>query len=379
MTESMYARTGAGLLQRLHEVYGQRGPFSTVHVDVSRAAEDAAEQVGLRWRAALDALRDAGAPREHLDAVSRAAEQATDLPGDVQRTVVVNAEGILLDEQIPARTAAAGRAVFGTLPDAVPLLAEATSWVPYVIVQTQRAHAAVALRVAGRSGGVEREVEGEDFHMRKVRVGGWAHRRIQQHAEEVWEGNAEAVAEEVVRVLRRSRAQLVVVAGDVRARQALEAELNETGEVTAEVVGIDANTLPEGSSTEALDTGLQEALGEQERRRLDDVLDRLAQGVGRGDTGVEGVPAVVGALQQAKVDVLLLHPGGLVDQQLGALADAPWVATRAEEQPVEPLGDAPAGDTLARAAVLTNADVVVLEDPHPQLGDGAAAVLRWGS
>jgi Bacterial archaeo-eukaryotic release factor family 2 len=300
----------------------------------------------------------------------------------VRRTVVVADGEVLLDQQVPGGgPGAEGHAVHGVLPDVVGLVAAAGSWVPYVAVEASRVEASVSLRVAGRAGGEEHHVAGEDFHARKVRVGGWRHDHFQNHAEEVWRGNAEQVAAEVVSLVRRSGARLVVVAGDVRARQALEQEL--AGETRAEVVGVDVNALAEGSSDDQVEETLAAALSDHQRRRLDSVLDRLAAGLdpesAGGRTAVEGVPAVVEALQQAQVEVLLLHPVALGDERLAVLAEAPWVATGTGDQPVEPLGEAAAADALLRAASLTDAEVLVLEDPHPQLAAGAAAVLRWAA
>jgi hypothetical protein len=104
-----------------------------------------------------------------------------------------------------------------------------------------------------------------------------------------------------------------------------------------------------------------------------------SEGLGTGTTGVEGIDAVVASLQQSQVQVLLVHPDGLDDRRLPVLAEAPWVAGTPGEQPVEELATVGAADALVRAAVLTDAEVLVLDDPHPQLGAGIAAVLRWST
>src|SRR5205807_6625250 len=57
--------------------------------------------------------------------------------------------------------------------------------------------------------------------MRRSAPGGWSQRRNQQRAENTWDHNAGDVAVKVVEAVRRIGANVVVLAGDVRAVQLL--------------------------------------------------------------------------------------------------------------------------------------------------------------
>jgi hypothetical protein len=100
---------------------------------------------------------------------------------------------------------------------------------------------------------------------------------------------------------------------------------------------------------------------------------------GRGDgTAVSRVGEVVAALAAAQVDTLLLDPSAVDDRTLLALGDAPWVATAPEEAlGAEVLAELPAASALARAALLTDARVVLASAGALPGGTGLGALLRW--
>jgi len=114
---------------------------------------------------------------------------------------------------------------------------------------------------------------------------------------------------------------------------------------------------------------------------------RTRASIDDGSAGAVGVAEVTAALQQARVDTLLLDNRMLDDERtLLALDAAPWVATdESERLAAGVIGRIPIAEALARAAVLTDARVVIEED-EPLADDeprenravrDPEAALRW--
>jgi peptide chain release factor subunit 1 len=114
-----------------------------------------------------------------------------------------------------------------------------------------------------------------------------------------------------------------------------------------------------------------------ETRRERDALDRLAEGVGRGSRGAGGLAQVLGALNEARVETLLLSDGfrasGVRDRETGLLyaeGDAPG------GRPLDPLEDVV---EAAIAKALEQSAEVLRITRHEDLGPlgGIGAVLRY--
>jgi peptide chain release factor subunit 1 len=65
----------------------------------------------------------------------------------------------------------------------------------------------------------------------------------------------------------------------------------------------------ENSSLDDVRRAAQTAIEESRRRSEREALDRLAEGVGRGERGAAGLAAVLGALNEARVEILLIADG----------------------------------------------------------------------
>ncbi|HEU4657070.1 MAG TPA: hypothetical protein VFR97_06075 [Capillimicrobium sp.] len=135
----------------------------------------------------------------------------------------------------------------------------------------------------------------------------------------------------------------------------------------------------EHSSVDEVARAVTEALDAERRRRDDAVLERVRDGIGRGDRAVGGLRDVLTALNERRVDTLLYDAGlqveAVVCPQCGFLgvdeATCPVDGTPTErrENGIE---------NAAETAVLQAADVRVLVD-RPDLGPhgGIAALLRF--
>ncbi len=118
---------------------------------------------------------------------------------------------------------------------------------------------------------------------------------------------------------------------------------------------------------------------EDERRREREALDRMEQGIGTGGRGAAGLDEVLGALNERRVEILLLAEGlsasGVVCQSCG------WVGPEVDACPVD------AGELQRRKDVIESAVELALEQsaevmvPHHhddlERHGGIAAVLRF--
>lgn len=374
MPSTLTDLAGARVIADAKVAYSARGPMSTVWLDVTKAVELAPTEIALRWRAALEGLAAAGAPEHHLTLLRELSEQMPDVPGHARRTVVVADDGVLMDVAYEVALLGPDGWEHGPLPRLVPLLRDAAQWVPYLLVEVGHTEGVLHHRVAGRAGERMTEVAGETDHARKVSPGGWSQRRWQNHVDEVWRGNAQQLAEEAARhAAGTPPVELVVVTGDVQVRPRLVQELK--GRTQVEVVELETQTLPAGADDGALVAGLEEALEGRWERRLAGELDRIRER--EGVAGAVGPSAVVDCLVQSQVGTLLLRPDALLPGTVSALREEPWVARGGEVQVAQALAGAPADEALARAALLTDAEVLVVDDDLPELERGCAASLRW--
>jgi len=122
-----------------------------------------------------------------------------------------------------------------------------------------------------------------------------------------------------------------------------------------------------------------DVLGAQRTQRETETLQRLRDRLGRGERAAAGLPAVLAALNERRVETLLydagLQAGGTACPACG------FLSADAETCPVDGTATEQREDiteNAAETAVLQSADVLVLED-RPDLGPhgGIAAVLRF--
>lgn len=126
-------------LSMLRQVYEQDGPFVTVYLEGRSPAEDAGEQVRLRWRALRERLESAGAEADALDTTESAL--VGDPPGAVQadgRVLVATGSGIILDEPWDASLGAGDDAHWGVLPPIGPYVREVVQSVRELVVITDQ-------------------------------------------------------------------------------------------------------------------------------------------------------------------------------------------------------------------------------------------------
>jgi hypothetical protein len=377
----------------LAAIYRAGGNYSQVYLDMSVDTSDPPGVREERRKSVIDALAREGAPEADVDAITDALATGPTAPSPACLFVLVKGGEILI-EQILLGTAQEQESVyFGPLPDLTPLLKMQPLEFTYLTVETARDGGEVRLFHAGSASEETVEhVQGRTDTLHKIKGGGWAHDHLQNHAEEIWRQTQSQLATTIDEIVRDRSPRLIVVAGDIRARQLLADELSEASKAILAVEP--TNTRAEGSTDEAL---TERVNAEIERVLAADkaaLLDRLNLHEGRGDNLVElSYGAIVQALASAQVNTLILDSAKLADREALALDAEPWIANAPEEAlGAGIIASVPAQLALTRAALLTDA-MVLFTDVFPGADDGdpesdardvvlprdasAAAILRW--
>lgn len=361
----------------LEPVLAAAGPYATVCADVTHTTENADAELDLRVRALAERLTEQGAPEPVVEAVrARLLEgneggHAGTLRG---RALVAAADGSVVLDEVLATAPGQELAAWSPQPDLLPVLRHLAARIPYVVVIADRIGADVV--VVGESGPPEEtQVEGDSFHMRKVKVGGWAHNTYMHTAENQWEENLGRVADEVGDLVRTVAPRFVLVAGDVRARQILT---DKAAAGWADlVVSTEEGGRAAGADREPIDRRAEHLVAEHEARLVAETAEKI-EAAGAHGLSVTGVDRVVEALRKGQVETLVLAEDP--DDETLLVGSSP-LELGVKQQDMDALGThgtaVPADRALVQAAVATAADVVVV--PRSAMPDEvpAAAVLRY--
>jgi hypothetical protein len=355
-------------LDDLRALVERRGPFLTLVVsrpdELPKAVADA--------RGALT-----GTPfADRADEVAAVVEAA--FPHAEGVTVVVEPDGIALIEHLDAAPRRPGVQV-GPVPMVATILERRAADVPVVLGMVDRTGADLSWSSPHPAGATAQgaiEVDGPSIHIRKIRGGGWSHRRFQQRAEDAWERTAGEVAEEIASAFEEIDARLIVLGGDQRMVQLVCKSL--PAPIAAAVREVPGSRAEDGSEDDrdvAAARWMRTAVAEDTVR----ALELYDQELGQADRAVEGLGATLGALRESRVDLLLVHETD-DDARTACFAPEPTLVAETSSE-LEDLGaldirEGRAVDVAIRAALLTGADVRIVPST-PRLTEGIGAVLRW--
>jgi hypothetical protein len=358
------------------------GTWTWAYVDASGNREDPRRLAALQRRTVSDALQQQGGSGRAIEIIEEELVEQPGVPAPVARYVLVRDDELVLSEVLPGHLHGQESIGTGAVPDLLPLLAHRPFDLPFLVVQVGREGGGFrGYRLGHAPSGApedEQRVQGRTDTLHKVKSGnGWKQSHWQQHTEEIWKQTAGEVAAALEEAVRTTSPRLIVVAGDIRARELLRGELSAATRALVTEVAVDPRA--DDASEKALVQHVDLALARLLASRRHDVQDLLRTHEGRGDNeSVSGIGPVVDALQQAQAAVVALDAGALGDRTLYALAAAPWVATAPEQAAgVEVLGQVPAVCALVRAIVLTDAELVLVNAASLPSGAPASALLRW--
>jgi hypothetical protein len=362
----------------LEPVFGAPGPYATVCADVTHTSANADAELDLRVRAVAQELTDQGAPEAVVEAVRARLLEGNDggEAGTLRgRAVVVAADGsVVLDQALvgpPPREVVD----WSPQPELLPLLRQLPGRVPHIVVLTDRVGADITYVGAGGQVEVEETVQGDDFQIQKVHVGGWAHHRYQHNSENTWVHNSDQVAEHLASMARRLDPQFILVAGDVRARQILTDRASDAWKHL--IVTMDEGGRAAGADREPVERREAELVAEHEGRAIADAAEQVEAAAAHG-LSVSGTEAVVDALRKSQVETLLLADEPEDEKLL--VGDGPLVLG-VNQHDMDAQGThgtvVPHDRALLAAAVASGAGVVVLPRSAMPGGVPAAAVLRY--
>jgi peptide subunit release factor 1 (eRF1) len=245
--------------------------------------------------------------------------------------------------------------------------------VPYLVVVADRKGADIT--VAGRGDAVAtRHVDGDD-RVHKAKPGGWSQRRYHQRVENTWEFNARVAADSITRAADAVNAEVVILAGDVRAIEVLEKHLPARHLRRVEEIN---NGSRNDRDTTHVDDAAQRWIASVSARYTTTLLQKFEEERGQRDRAADGVDATFDALNMSNVTALLVHDDWR-DTRRGWFADAATPVAK-DRRTIEELGlearSARLADVAIRAALGTGAGVWIV----PRSGgptDGLGAILRW--
>ena len=362
-------------LHDLTPVLSAEGPFVTVLVDSESDVEQAADKYDLQWKNVLRELEEKGVDARTREAVAAAkgehAEGAARLVVASVPDATVRFAGSL---SAPPRRPVVD---VSPLPHLLPLVDDASSRVPHVVVLADRTGADVSAHYDAQTVAREVTVKGHAPDIRKVPVGGWSHLRYQHRAENGWAANAREIVAAVVDLAHQVDAKLVVLAGDERELGHVRENLPTDA---PELVVVPGGRGQDGS-TALVRQRVADAVALHVAHGTLDLLADYAQERGQDKRACDGLPDVLEALRKAQVETLLITTDTEQDATLWFGPEPTQVAATAGE--LTDLGvaspqEGPLVDVLLRAAIGTGADVQLVPgelETAPQMGLGAT--LRY--
>ncbi|GAA2249330.1 hypothetical protein GCM10010145_15930 [Streptomyces ruber] len=364
----------------LDPLYEHPGPWASVYVDLSRHTENMAHERTLTADALSGQLAAQGADERTCRAVRDAVHDlrhATDPHG---RALFARDGRVVLDTPLARRPAVGSTAHWSPLPHTAPLLELAGEDPLCLVAYIDRRGADFELRSSALGSRDAGTVTGRQWPLRETGSAAWSERHFQLKVENTWEHNTAEVAEALAACQEETRADLLILVGDVRERRSvhellprhLRDRVTETGH---------------GAGSRLLDGDVERIREEHVRQRAADDLGRFLAARAPGPDGraraVEGVPAVIEAAREHRIDELLVRlDGSDAHTEVWVGEDPDQLAVRRGD--LRAFGEreawpARADDALVRAMVATGApavSVTVVDDTDAPVG-GLGALLRW--
>jgi peptide subunit release factor 1 (eRF1) len=369
-------------LRRLADVRPERGRVLSVFLNLDPAeiptpAARATAITSVTTAAAHKVEQAEGLERDEREALKadvervREALTTSDITGNGARAVAVFAckqENLL--EIVSLRHPIESRVVLERRPFVEPLakVSDEERWC--VVLANRRS----ARFFVGDGNGLEETDRVEDDVHRQHDQGGWSQANYQRSVEKEKDDHLAHVADVAFGAYKHRGFDRLLVGAPEELVGELEQRLHPyLRERIAGRVQLDVENAP----LEDVRAAAGKAIADWTRRCEREALDRLIEGVGRGGRGAAGLADVLGALNESRVDTLLLaesfHSAGLRDAETGLLyADDGGTPDRELERCediVEP---------AIEKAIEQSARVIAVRH-HDDLGPlgGIGAVLRY--
>jgi peptide subunit release factor 1 (eRF1) len=328
---------------------------------------DARHLVELRWRTLRSSLRASGADEATLQAIDQLVHDTLPRQEPTELAVFAAQGRVGLAHTVPVPVPHES-ATWTLRPRTAELLRAMGERVRWVRANVERDGATIATD-EGPIGHVEGP---EKFPLTKVSAGGWSMPRFQRAAEVMWDRNSAQIAQDLIAEVQHINADVIVLSGDVRARQLVRGHLPAA--LDARVVELD-HSVPDRALADPREPGVRDAVDAVQRERRSEAVDRFHEGLPTGDS-VRGVEPVTDAARELRIETLVLGPEPS-HRQVWVDPDNPVVVGMSKKD----IGrhDAiqePADDALVLAAALAGADTVVISH-DADLVENVGATLRY--
>jgi hypothetical protein len=334
--------TRDALIDRLSTLQEGSGPFVSLYLETRGDYEQAPQQIQTRWRDFRRERASDGVPEKALllldDLVEGAHREGRGL------FALTDGEELSFVRHLPQEISD-GVSV-GPLPSLLPFLEWVQEHPAYAIVNVDRTGGEI--HVVGVWGETTIEVEGEHDEIRKVNPGGWSQRRFQNRAEDSWEQNAEAVAEQLTKIMRAEGLTLGVLLGDVRARSFLKEHV--PSEIAGSLLELDVDP-HHGDDFQNVRGEIEAAVARLVADKIETELARFREERGQSDLASDGVAATFAALRIGKVETLLVRPGleGSAWFSRSNLSQGDFQKTTLTEIGIEDVSEGPLDDVKVRS------------------------------
>jgi peptide chain release factor subunit 1 len=237
--------------------------------------------------------------------------------GGTRGVAVFSASRVRLWEQVLLPRPVRDRATVAAHPHVLPLEALVETYQSFCTVIVDREKARIFL---SRMGQVEEQTGVFDEVPGRHDQGGWAQARYQRHIEEIVGHHLKRVADVLLRFFKRARFDHLILAGPEEIVPEFERHLHD---YLRRRVALRTHLSMNAPVEEVLERsiGVEEALESARERR---VLERLAAGDGPGRHAVTGLEPVLAALNENRVDTLVVPSGmeseGMSCSRCGRLA-----------------------------------------------------------
>ncbi|MBV9830793.1 MAG: hypothetical protein JOZ82_04300, partial [Marmoricola sp.] len=285
-------------LRRLRPVFEAKGPYTTVHVEVGRAGEDAEDRADARATRIRHDLERAGTDPGLVEDVLTLVRANTHLPGEVWRTIVATPSSVVFDDAQAGHNPRDEVLDHAALPDLAAWLEHEDQALPFVLAVVDREGADLAAYRALATVPLDHEtVTGETYYITKVAEGDWAQKQFQQTAEDSWRHNARLVADALRGLAAQHVCRALFVVGEVRARAELLHALAEgEHEHLGRIIEIASGGRGAGASEDAMWAEVRERVRTCVADEDADVARRLEEGRGRGEGVASGLDEVLDSL-----------------------------------------------------------------------------------
>lgn len=237
-------RESSALQPEVVQALQASGTWTWAYVDASGNREDPRRLAALQRRTVSDALREQGSSDRAVQVVEDELAEQPGVPAPVARYVLVRDDELVLSEVLPGHLHGQESVGTGAVPDLLPLLAHRPFDLPFLVVTVGREGGGFRGYRLGHapSGAAEDEqrIQGRTDTLHKAKSGaGWKQPHWHQHTEEIWKQTAGEVAAAIEETVRATSPRLVLVAGDIRARELLRGELSTATRALVTEVPVD--------------------------------------------------------------------------------------------------------------------------------------------